>query len=374
MKKLIFNQLSMLVMVTFLIQGTASAHEITFCGELVPTSRSFVANKLMSTIRGQIPTATLTTLRYKAKYYFPYIEAWLSKYNLPKDFKYIPIVECGFQNLVSRAGARGFWQIMPEVAQKFNMVMTATFDERDIPVKSTIVACQLIREHYNYLRSHTGISSWILTAAAYNFGPGNIEKTVKKQGSDYFSMSLNPETSQYVYRLIAIKELFEHPELYMNGFGSNIFGTPVDAGQEPLPSMEKADKGLEHLARGATIIQADEELNNIEVHVSYNGERLDTKTRTDYVVAHITDPKEKFHDGGVVKLILDLDLHLTSGGKKKGGALNGHGWLIDGRVLLDMQDPDIEVFDKNMVKGLLPEDVIMGGETVILRVTREVGN
>src|SRR5690606_27922622 len=104
--------------------------------------------------------------------------------------KYIPIVECGFRNVSSPAGARGFWQIMPQVAESLKLVVSPERDDRDDPQLATIAACKLIREHFFTLKNRLNVSSWVLTAAAYNFGPTNIIKTVQKQGKDYFNMTL----------------------------------------------------------------------------------------------------------------------------------------------------------------------------------------
>lgn len=339
-----------------LVSSQALAHQITYCSEVIPVDNDFVANKLMGTIRAQIPTATLATLRRKAKIYFPYISARLRAYGLPDDLKYIPIVECGFRNLVSGAGARGFWQIMPDVAKNMGMIVTPTYDERDYPVKATEVACKLLRENYQNLRSQLGVSSWVLAAAAYNFGAGNIRKTVRKQGqSDYFRMQLNDETAAYVYKLIAIKELFERPERYMRGFNTNIF--KEGAGDE--------NEDVNTLAQGPAKTESVPELGAIEV---VKEETPAVQTKIVYVAAQlVVEDGKKFKDGGMVKVQLKSDLQLPSAYTGKGMTLLGHGWIIDDRVLIDLGYDEVEVLDTRRTKGVTKQEAANNGQYVLLK-------
>jgi membrane-bound lytic murein transglycosylase D len=350
------------VLVCLFLFLPARAHEIYFCNEAIPTSRDFVANKLMNVIRNQIPNVTLATLRYKARYYFPYIEAWLKYYGIPEDFKYIPIIECGFRNVSSGVGARGFWQLMPEVARELGLAVTPSFDERDDPGKSTIAACKLIKQHYSIIKSNLNMSSWVLTAACYNFGPGNVLKTVKRQGTDYFNMQLNAETAEYVYRLIAVKELFERPELYMNGFGANIFSNanaPKDGENVDINSLEKGP---------ATSGVVDEDFGALGVKVGKNGDSVQRKTKTFYVAAQIVSEAKKFRDGGLISFELLSDLNLPSGFYRKGNVIKGTGWMIDDRVFVDMgMGREIDVLDKMQVRGLTPEEAVKNKEFVMLK-------
>jgi hypothetical protein len=345
----------------------AKAHEIYFCNEAIPTSREFVANRLMSVIRNQMPVVTLTYLRFQAQRYFPAISAWLKYYGLPDDLKYIPIVECGFRNVSSGAGARGFWQLMPDVARELGLAVTPGYDERDDPGKSTIAACKLIRSQFYILKNNLGVSSWVLTAAAYNFGPGNVIKTVKAQGSDYFNMKLNAETAEYVYRLIAVKELFEHPELYMNGFGANIFSS------ENMPK-EGAATDINNLERGPAAGASDneEDFSAIDVKLTRDGSPAKKKTRSYLVPAKIISDGKPFRDGSLLSFELLSDLKLDSQFRSKGSIVRGQGWLIDGRVYVDMgYGHEVEVQDKTEKKGLTPEDAATDEEYVILKTEVE---
>lgn len=349
-------------LISLLLVVPARAHEIYFCNEAIPTSRDFVANRLMNVIRNQMPVVTLTYLRFQAQRYFPAISAWLKYYGLPDDFKYIPIIECGFRNLSSGAGARGFWQLMPDVAKELGLAVTPTYDERDDPGKSTIAACKLIRSHFFILKNNLNVASWILTAAAYNFGPGNIIKAVQNQGKDYFNMKLNAETAEYVYRLVAVKELFEHPELYMNGFGANIFSSAN------MPKGGAAD--IDKLERGpATGGSTDnEDFGAMDVKVNKEGAEAKPKTRSFLVPAKIVSDAKTFRDGSLISFELLSDLRLSDQFRKKGSVIKGQGWLIDDRVYVDMGfGHEVEVQDKMQQKGLSPEDAVTDDAYVVLK-------
>src|SRR4051812_15907276 len=114
------------VIILFLLLCAAApvraAHEITFCGEKIPVSDNFVAEKLMNIIRRQIPNVNLPALRERANKYFSTVEYYLEATGLPQDFKYLAIVESGFNtNLVSSAGATGFWQLMRPTAIEWGL-------------------------------------------------------------------------------------------------------------------------------------------------------------------------------------------------------------------------------------------------------------
>jgi hypothetical protein len=239
-------------------------------------------------------------------------------------------------------------------------------------VKATQVACLLIRDHYKLLKSRLNVSSWVLTAAAYNFGPGNVLKNVQRQGTDYFSMSLNQETADYVYRLIAVKELFEHPEIYMKGFNKNIFNTEATKPASNDTSFDKADKSINTLEKGEAKTGMDADFNNMEVKVSANGAPLAPDVIVNHLPARLVRAKKKFHDGSAIYLTLGFDLRLSSGTVKKGGIIKGNAWIIDGRVLIDLgYGTEVEVLDKTMTKGITEQQAITEGEVVVLRTYRD---
>ncbi|MES2774748.1 MAG: lytic transglycosylase domain-containing protein [Bacteroidota bacterium] len=327
----------------------AQQHEIFFCGERIPVSNDFVAKKLMDIIRRQIPNVNLPSLRNRALTYFPYVAGYLRLMGLPEDFKYLPVVESGFNLLVSSAGARGFWQIMSETGREKGLAVNGGYDDRDDFQKSTIAACKLIKEYYATLLRLNKVASWVLTAAAYNFGIGNVSNAIKKQGSDYFAMNLNPETAVYVYKIIAVKELFEYPELYMKGFGYNVFST---APQKKTPSLKD--------------VAVDEKVfENMEVQVLSNV--VEKKTPSKFVAAYITGKYKNFRDGDFVSITLVEDLFVKGGFAKKQTVLKGAGWIIDDRVYVDLgYGHDVTLCDAGSVKGILFTR-LKKGEPVLLK-------
>ena len=343
-----------LLLLALLIAGSSGfsvkAHVVSFAGEIIPVDNDFVANKLMNVIRKQMPTANLPSLRARALKYFPYVEASLKKAGIPTDFKYLPIVESGFMNLTSRVGARGFWQIMPETGKGLGLVVSSALDERDDIQKSTGAACRLLAQYYSMIYKRHNVASWSLTAAAYNYGIGNIFKEINKQGKNYFTMNLNAETAVYVYKIIAIKELFEYPELYMKNFGYNVFATK---------NANKSSKG------GS---DDDDDFKKMDVKVSSRkGKSLVEEDKEVFVTAHIQGKYKNFEDGDLVTLELDEDLKVHGGFTRKGNIIKGRGWVIDGKVYVDLgYGHDVTLFDKHASKGLAMES-LRKGEPVLLK-------
>lgn len=206
-----------------------AARELTFCGQPVPIHDPNVQQKFYTIIRTQIPVASLQSIRYNFSKYSWFIKKHLAARNLPMDLQYLPIVESNFRNSPkSHAGAAGLWQIMPETATGEGLSLHPE-DQRLNPNFSTPAACNILVKFYNCIkRENRGEGDWALTCAAYNFGPGNVIKMMRAQKGNYFTMNMNSETAKYVYKILAIKELFEHPEDYSSKqyFGSNVFATP----------------------------------------------------------------------------------------------------------------------------------------------------
>lgn len=314
----------------------SKAHTVSFAGEIIPVDNDFVANKLMNVVRKQMPTANLPSLRLRAKQYFPYIESQLRKAGIPTDFKYLPIVESGFLNLSSRVGARGFWQIMPETARELGLIVSQTKDERDDIIKATNAACRLLSQYYTMIYKKYNVASWSLTAAAYNFGIGNIFKAISNQGKNYFTMNLNPETSVYVYKIIAIKELFEYPELYMRNFGFNVF----------------AAKNANKISNGGDDDEAD--FRSMDINVSTKkGASLVEENKPTFVAAHILGKYKNFDDGALVTIALDENLTVKGGFTRKGNVIKGRGWLIDNKVYVDLgYGHAVTLYDVNGERGV----------------------
>lgn len=151
------------------------------------------------------------TIQYfkKANRWFPIIEPILKKNNVPDDFKYLALIESGLENVVSPAGASGFWQFMEATAKKFDLEINDEVDERYHLEKSTEAACKYLTNAYKRY------GNWTLAAASYNAGKNRISTELEKQKVDsYYQLLLNNETKRYVFRILAIKELLNNPEVY----------------------------------------------------------------------------------------------------------------------------------------------------------------
>ena len=179
-----------------------------FCGEIVPTEQGDVSAKLAFALAGSSGYINhLTGLKARSAPFFAVIEPILRKHNIPNDFKYLPLIESAWQaNAVSSAGAIGYWQFMDETAQDMGLSIEPDKDERKDLLKSTEAACKYLK----FL--HSKLGSWTLVAAAYNGGVGMVQRKIIKAGHrDYYAMTMNPETGYYLYRILAMKELFTNP-------------------------------------------------------------------------------------------------------------------------------------------------------------------
>ena len=145
----------------------------------------------------------------RANKYFPIIEPILKRNNIPDDFKYLAIIESGLTNAVSPSGDSGFWQFMKAAAQEYGLEVTDQVDERYHIEKATQAAC----DYFKKAKRSTG--SWTMAAAAYNAGIAGMNKQASfQQTNNYYDLWLNTETSRYVFRILAVKEIMKHPKKY----------------------------------------------------------------------------------------------------------------------------------------------------------------
>ncbi len=143
----------------------------------------------------------------RANKYFPIIEPILAQYGVPDDFKYLAVIESGLQNVTSPAGAKGFWQIMPNTGKEYGLEINSNVDERLHLKKATEAACSYL------IRAKKELGSWTLAAASYNAGVQGIKRRLEEQQVDnYFDLLLGEETGRYVFRVLALKSIFSNPE------------------------------------------------------------------------------------------------------------------------------------------------------------------
>ena len=183
---------------------------LNFCGENVPIEIVDVKERMDREFLININLHSSTSLIIKrANKFFPVIEPILKKNGIPDDFKYLCVIESALANATSSAGAKGFWQFMPATAKEYNLEVSSTVDERNHLEKATEAACKYLK------RAHNKFGNWTLVAASYNRGMGGIENQLNVQGvNDYYDMYLNEETSRYVFRILALKEIMENSDKY----------------------------------------------------------------------------------------------------------------------------------------------------------------
>jgi hypothetical protein len=133
----------------------------------------------------------------------------LQKNHIPADFKYVAAIESGLQNVVSPAGATGFWQFLKETGKEYGLEIDNEVDERYDVIKSTEAACKYLHKSFDKYKN------WTLVAASYNAGMNGISKLMNEQDAEsYYDLLSSQETSRYVFRALAIKLILTNPESY----------------------------------------------------------------------------------------------------------------------------------------------------------------
>jgi membrane-bound lytic murein transglycosylase D len=192
------------------IQAFRLPENVTFAGERMPlenfdTKESLEREILTSAYRH---SSTILIIK-RANRYLPMIEKILRKNNIPDDFKYLVAAESEYSNMVSPAGATGFWQIMPETGKEEGMEINTVVDERYDVEKSTQFACDFFK------RSYEKYGNWTLTAASYNGGRNGLDEQIGIQNQhNYYDLLLNEETARYIFRAVAYKLVISDPVAY----------------------------------------------------------------------------------------------------------------------------------------------------------------
>lgn len=194
-----------------------------FAGESVPIERLDVRESLDRELLVNTYWHSQTFLFFKrANRYFPVIEPILKKNNIPDDFKYLSLIESGFSNVVSPSGAVGFWQLLKVTGEKWGLIINDEVDERYNFEKSTEAACKYLNNSYNIFKN------WTLAAAAYNMGDAGLGNQMKNQKVyNFYDIYLNSETARYIYRILAVKTIFENPGKYGFYFKKSDLYPPV---------------------------------------------------------------------------------------------------------------------------------------------------
>ena len=182
----------------------------TFAGEKVPIDNFDVYERLDRELlrNAYYHSSTILSLK-RSKRYFPVIEKILAENGIPQDFKYLAVAESDLSNAVSPAGAKGVWQFLKATGKAYGLESNSEVEERYHLEKSTEAACKYLK----VLKNKFG--SWTMAAAAYNMGETKLKREKETQRTDnYFDLNLNQETSRYVFRILALKEILSNPKDY----------------------------------------------------------------------------------------------------------------------------------------------------------------
>ena len=153
-------------------------------------------------------SSTILAIKRAARW-FPVIEPILKQNNIPDDFKYLAVVESNLENVVSPAGATGYWQFIKSASKQYGLEVSDEVDERYDMEKSTQAACKYLNTAYEMF------GNWTMSASSYNAGMNGIDKwSGLQKTTNYWNLVLGSETSRYVSRIIAVKLILESPAAY----------------------------------------------------------------------------------------------------------------------------------------------------------------
>ena len=180
---------------------------MSFCGERVPLNLYYVRESLDRELVSNMffQSNTLFCIKRAARV-FPTIERILREEGVPEDMKYLCVIESGLQCVSSPAGAQGYWQFMKATGQRYGLEVGDDIDMRNHLEASTRAACRYLKD----LKARFG--GWTEAAAAYNCGEGGLNKRLANQRQvSYYELLLNQETQRYVFRILALKLIMQHP-------------------------------------------------------------------------------------------------------------------------------------------------------------------
>lgn len=195
---------------TYKVYALELPDTLSFAGEKVPLNSPDLRERLdRELLVNTYWQSNMMLLLKRANKYFPTIEKILKEEGVPTDLKYLSVIESGLENVISPAGAKGFWQIMRTTGREYGLEVNSNVDERYHLAFSTRMAAKYLK------KAKDKFGSWALAAASYNRGMSGIERNLNTQKvENYFDLRLGQETSRYVFRVLAVKEIIENPSKY----------------------------------------------------------------------------------------------------------------------------------------------------------------
>ncbi|MCE7933192.1 MAG: lytic transglycosylase domain-containing protein [Chlorobi bacterium CHB2] len=195
---------------------------LSFCGEPVPMDNPEVRKRFEREFYLNLQWDGQVMLYLKRSgEYFPMFEKMLAEAGAPDDLKYLAVAESALQMPQSSKDAVGLWQFIAETGRSYGLQIDDYVDERRHAEKSTAAAIRYLKDGY------ARFNSWTLSAAAYNMGEAATSDDLEfqRRGS-YYDLYVNEETSRYLFRIVAIKEIMSNPAKYGFYLDSTDFYTP----------------------------------------------------------------------------------------------------------------------------------------------------
>ncbi|MBT0608143.1 lytic transglycosylase domain-containing protein [Aequorivita echinoideorum] len=197
--------------------------KMDFAGEPVPLENPDIRERMDRELLVNTYWQSNGLLLFKrANKYFPLIEPLLKKYGLPDDFKYLAVAESGLEYTSSPVGASGIWHFMKATGSEYGLEINEYVDERYDLEKATMVAAEYLK------KSKAKFGTWTMAAASYNAGVAGMNKQMDRQNTTgYYNLLLNDETSRYVFRILALKEIMTNPKKYGFNFREKDLYQPI---------------------------------------------------------------------------------------------------------------------------------------------------
>ena len=184
---------------------------VEFAGQTIKLDRADLRERMDRELIAFTYSHNMSTLMIKrANKYFPQIEPILERMGIPDDLKYLMVIESNLDpQAQSGAGAAGLWQFTQATGRAYGLEVNTNIDERYNTVKATEAACRFLKEAYSKY------GNWMTVAASYNGGQQGMDRRIEAQHqTDALNMWLVDETSRYMFRLMAVKMMFENPSLF----------------------------------------------------------------------------------------------------------------------------------------------------------------
>ena len=230
------------------------------------------------------PTGVMSRVLSLAQYYFPMIEEELIKAELPVELRAMAIIESALQaTAMSRVGAGGMWQFMPVTARAYGLEVNSMVDERFDPIKSTAAACKYMKDLYRMY------DDWSLAIAAYNCGPGNVNKALARTGGNPKSFwevywHLPRETRGYVPAFIAASYAYAYHEAHNIKYAEPPMPIAVDTIQVTrLLHLEQVSSTIDVTFDAIKLLNPQYKLDIIPATNKHYALVLPTNRVTDYI-------------------------------------------------------------------------------------------